>query len=399
MALTGKGALSLRKKDLENSKSSALGYTNLIFAHKCSGGETGIDLTALIVPTEMSSVGFVNPSVSAMAEAKIKFFRRNLRLKSSARPELIDFLSYDIATSSRINFIGFTALPGEIFVGILDTNPKTNLLAVDAQPVISSGPLLASTVDYNVGIPFKTGEHISTQVGSVLVFKDGIQQFRNANNALAAPSADGNYQEIDAGGGLGVIIRFNVPDASPHNILVFNPGLAERPDGSMMAVIENLAGQLDRVIPTVAGLAGVPPTNFQSAPNSVDLKAFGDQVYDHETRIETIEALEVINPVGSLIPNLKALGARTNSGGTVIDSTGSWLTFNSGASSTGRLVYNFTPGLFTVAPFLTAVAQDNGVAALATYLESITASSVIIRIAQQTPSAVTVPLHIIAIGY
>jgi hypothetical protein len=65
--------------------------------------------------------------------------------------------------------------------------------------------------------------------------------------------------------------------------------VAERPDGSMMAAIERVQGQVDQMIPTLAAVAGVDETEFQAAPNSVDLKQFGDMVTDHESRIVTLE--------------------------------------------------------------------------------------------------------------
>jgi hypothetical protein len=240
----------------------------------------------------MSSVGFVNPPVTDLLAANLLFNRRNLTLISSLRGVLMDYLSYDIRSSSRINFQNFTALDGEIFIGIIDPLPKTDLKAVDAQPIVVSGELPVGVTDFNVGIPFETNKFPTQQVGAVVVYRNGVQQFRNPNNGTSG----GNYQEVSSGGALGTLIKFNnAPVSNPDSILVLSIGLlAERPDGSMMAVIENLAGQIDAMVPTLATLAGVPESTFQTAPNNVDLKQFGDTVINHESRITILETAQLI---------------------------------------------------------------------------------------------------------
>jgi hypothetical protein len=115
--------------------------------------------------------------------------------------------------------------------------------------------------------------------------------YRNAGNATASVSADGNYQELDAGSGLSNTIRFNIVDpVNSRPITVLSNGmLAERPEGSLRAEIETLAGQNDSIIETLAVVAGVPTTNFRSAPNSVDLQTFGQRVLTMETNRARID--------------------------------------------------------------------------------------------------------------
>ncbi len=301
MSLTGKSSTgTLRKKDFAESKSSSIGYKKLMFAHKATLGDTQISLSSLSLPSEMASLGFTNPTVGELTGAQLFAYKNNLTLTSSARGQLIQGLSYTVDSSTKITLQGFTALENEIFVGVIDGNVRSGLQVVDAAPLVATGTISVGVADFNVGQPFTVNQYPSAQVGAVTVFRNGVQQFRNSGNSSTV--LDGNYYEVNAGSGLGVIIRFNnAPTINTDNILVVSTGLISvRPDGSMLATIENLQGQLDQVIPTVADLAGVPQTNFRAAPNNVDLKAFGDRVLAAETNIA---ALNANNVIGSYTPS------------------------------------------------------------------------------------------------
>jgi len=293
MSLTGKSTLSLRKKDVLEQKQAGSAYKRLVFAHKATAaGQTGINITSLTQPSEMASLGFTNPSTPELQAAKLLFFKKNLTVISSSKGVLMQDLSYTVPTNERIAFQGFTSDEGEIFTCILETAVRDGLLVADASRIMSSGTLSAGSTQYNVGTPFAVGKYITQQAGSVLVFLDGVQQFRNSSNSNS--NLDANYYEVDAGGGLGSIITFNTPDVvNARSVLVVGELTAERPAGSTMAVVESLAGQVDLLIPTVAALAGQPGSNFQGAPNNVDLKNFGDRVLTAETNI----ALDIANLV------------------------------------------------------------------------------------------------------
>lgn len=277
--INGTGSLSLRKQDLENQKIPAVGFVKTAFAHKASAGATGFNLASLTIPPEMTANGFSNPPTSQLTGAQLLFYKNNLTLTSSARGLLQQGLSYTIASSSQINFIGFTALAGEIFTGTIDYTAQTGVKVVDARPINATGTLAATTTDFNVGTPFKVAQYSTTQIGGVMVFLDGVLQFRNTNNS--STTLDGNYYEVDAGGGLGTIIRFNLADPdNTRNVLVVSNGLlSERPDGSMMATIESIQGQVNNMAGYVASATGNSTTTvLGAAPSNVDLKAFGDRV-------------------------------------------------------------------------------------------------------------------------
>lgn len=279
MSVIGTGSLSLRKSDTLQSKKGAIGFTQLVAAHQASAGDTGFNLNNLTAPPDMVAVGFVQPPLEQISSAKMLFNRKNLKLISSEKGELIDFLSYFVTTNNQIVFNSWTASDGEIFTIIINNAPVTGMRTVDASPLNATGTLTAGQADFAVGVPYEVGKYPNYQVGAVLVFVDGRLQFRNVGNATASPSADGNYEEVNPGGGLGVIIRFNQAFPGDVPVTVISNGLlVHQPIDSQMAVLEKLSGTVDSLVATTAVLAGVPETNFQANPSNVDLKAFGDRM-------------------------------------------------------------------------------------------------------------------------
>lgn len=313
MSLIGKGSSSLKKKDVMEQKGIALGFKKIRFAHKATAGDTGIDLTSLVQPTEMAANGFVNPTSAEIARAQINLFRNNLKLVSSLRGLLVDQLSYVVSSASQINFLDFTAEEDEIFTGWLDEAPTTSLQVVDGKTIIASGILAAGNTDFNIGTPIEINKNPAQQIGAVMVFADRGLQYRKAGNVV---SGDGDYIEVPVAGGLGSLLRFTASGSDRFITVISNGVVAERPDGSMTAMIERVQGQIDQMVPTLAAVAGVPETTFQTAPNDIDLKQFGDTVIDqqntlddHENRIVALEAdptyvtwsSGIFTPVGSSV--------------------------------------------------------------------------------------------------
>lgn len=323
----GKGTLSLRKKDSTTQKSVGLGLVDLVFATKATGGETSISLSALNTPSEMSSNGFTNPSPGSLSDANIYLYKSNLVLTSSLRGVLIQDLSYQIASNNLINFINFTLEPNEIIVGNVKSAARNGLQVVDAEAINATGTLVLGATDFNVGTPFETNKYPLTQIGAVLVFRNGIIQARCESNNIAN---DGNYIEVPVPGGLGTLIRFKLPAVNQaDNIVVVSNGLlVNRPTDSMLATIERLAGVQDRVVQVLADAAGVTTTSLQAAPNNVDLKQFGDTVISNTNRITALEAAPIILSNGS------AAGASLNNGFTY-------------AAPTNNSI-NLTPGIWDI---------------------------------------------------
>jgi hypothetical protein len=336
MSLTGKNTLSLKRKDVAEQKSIAVGFKKIQFAHKATLGDTNINFNALVLPPEMS--GFTNPSPAELLAAQLFFYRKNLTLISSTKGVLIDYMSYDVSSSNQINFVGFTADDGEVFTGVIDHNARTGINLVDAAPLVSTGELAVSTTDFNVGQLFEINKYSSSQVGAVIVYRNGAQQFRNTNNSSS--TLDGNYYEVNNGSGTGQIIRFNTaPSGTFDSILVVSNGLmAYNPDGSALQRIESLSGKVDSMVPTVAALAGVPESTFGGVSN-VDLKSFGDTVL----KILNTQIFAEENVFSALIPNSGVVATNQNSN------------FISSISWSGNVVtINLVPGKFTVAPNVSA---------------------------------------------
>ena len=280
--IQGSGNTSLRKQDLENQRIPAVGFQKTYAAHKATAGQTSINLTALTLPPEMAANGLTNPSTATLQAANLLFYRKNLTVTSSLRGRLIDQLSYTVATSTSISLLGFTASEGEIFTLNIDYVSTGSARVVGASITPASGTIAIGTTDFNTGTPFKVGQNSSSQVGAVLFFVDGVLQTRNTGNS--STTLDGNYYEVDAGGGLGVILRLNQAATQTLNVLVISNGiLYERPDGSMLATIENVNGQLQTMATYVAAATGQTTTTvLGAAPSNVDLKAFGDRVFSLE---------------------------------------------------------------------------------------------------------------------
>jgi hypothetical protein len=294
MSLISKGTKSIRKQDVMEQKSVALGFKKIVFAHKANAGEVGINLTSLVTPPEMITDGFVNPPASTLSRVNIYQYRNNLKLVSSLSGLLIPSLSYKVSSSTYIGFNNFTAAQDEIFLGYLDEAPATSLSVVDGINIIASGTLLAGQTDFNIGTPIEINKNPSQQMGSVMVFADRQLQYRKVGNN---PAGSGDYIEVPVAGGLGSLIRFTASGSSRTIVVVSNGVVAERPDGSLSAMVERTQGQIDAMIPYLATLASVPQTTFQTAPNNVDLKQFGDKVLAQDQLIKE-------NRLGSTDPSL-----------------------------------------------------------------------------------------------
>lgn len=347
MSITGKNTLSLKRKDVKEQKSIAVGFKKIQFAHKATLGATGINLNSLVLPSEMS--GFTNPSPAELLESQLFFYRKNLTLISSTKGVLIDYMSYDVSSSNQINFVGFTADDGEVFTGVIDHNARTGINLVDAAPLVSTGELAIAVTDFNVGQLFEINKYSSSQVGAVIVYRNGAQQFRNTNNSSS--TLDGNYYEVNNGSGTGQVIRFNTaPSGSSDSILVVSNGLmAYNPDGSALQRIETLSGKIDSMVPTVAALAGVPESNFGGVSNA-DLKSFGDTVLANKNFIAAMPTLAY----GQYTPTISNT---VNIDSVVVTGTFNWMQVGNIVTVSGLLVIDPTAATSTSFDFSLPVAS------------------------------------------
>lgn len=279
--ISGKGSLSIRKSDVTNQTSGTKLFKRIVFAHKANVGDTVFDLMNLSVPSEMTGNGFTQPTKTELLAASMKLNRSNLKLKSSLQPDMADFLDYSVDSNTRVT-LSRAAAQDEIFIGVIDIAPATGAMVIDAMPIIATGTIAAGSTDINVGTPFPINKYSTSQVGAVTVFVDGQQIFRNTGNS--STTLDANYYELDGSGGTSSVIRLNTITGAERSYLVISNGIvAERPAGSFMAYLENVQGQVNKLIEVAADLSGLAEAAFRAAPSNVDLKSFGDRVLSLES--------------------------------------------------------------------------------------------------------------------
>jgi len=89
MSLTGKNTLSIRKQEVKEQRSIAIGFKKVVFAHKATAGDTGFSLSSLTSPGSFMPT-HVNPNVSELAQVNLNLYQKNLTWNfapSSLEPE------------------------------------------------------------------------------------------------------------------------------------------------------------------------------------------------------------------------------------------------------------------------------------------------------------------------
>ena len=296
MSIVGTEDISLTREDVLESKRFSSTARKIIFAHKATGGESGINLLSLVTPPELASNGFLQPSTSEIAASRAIFNKKNFRLISSVNGELWMHDHYVVTSESFVSFLnGITALPGEIFRGEIIDVPQTAIVTADARSVTRTYQLGVGQALLNLGVLYKVGENLAanSQIGSIKVWRNGSLQMRNMGNAIASTSADGNYQEYDpANLGTSNQIQFNLAPAGQPDEIVVEFGLhVFSGDVEIYGAIEQLHGILFKLAQDAAPAFGNPLSTYLSAnPSQVDRRQFGDLVFDLLDRIENLES-------------------------------------------------------------------------------------------------------------
>lgn len=295
MSIVGKEGISYRKKDLALSVSKIKATKGIRFAHKATAGQTVIDLENLVAPTtEMPT--FVQASAAEINAMRLYVNRKNLKLKSSAGGELIQDLDFIVTDAKTITLIGaYTgdgALDGEIFEGWLPGTAVSDLVVSEGKNIRGTVTVLSGNTTLNLGNNFKVNDNPSSQIGEVKIYNaiTGQILLRNTNNATAAPSADGNYQEVDSGNGYGSTIELNNAVGSD-TTFVYDIGFhVHSGDVNIYSDLERLAGAVNALAVDAAVGFGTDVTDYLTAtPSEVERLTFGAQVQDHETRIGELE--------------------------------------------------------------------------------------------------------------
>lgn len=281
MAFEGKLVKSRRKAVFANEQKTTYTPKRLQFAHQMAMGDTDIDLTALIQPISM--VGFTSSSTPDLLSGHIYTYKQNLTLARSDGSQLIPYLEYIIVSDKLIRLLS-PAQAGTVVYGTIEA-PSSGTVSVDGFNIIATGQLGVGQIDVVVGTPFQLFKNPSSQIGAVLVFRNGRLMLRNDGNITADPSVTtGNYQEFPTGVGLTNVIRFDRPgvllgDGSQETYTIVSNGIvALQPTDGILAILDSLGGQMDQVIAVLAAVSGQPESFFQANPNQVDLRTFGNRV-------------------------------------------------------------------------------------------------------------------------
>lgn len=321
--ITTKLEKSYKKITTPDNKLGTVGHQSIEFYHQANAGDTTINLTAMTLPASVAAKGFVNPSIATIAAAKLLANRANLSLHTY-KGRWFDRIDYDMPTSVTIK-LNQPAEQDEIFYGVIQNIVKNQTVNLDLQQIVAVGTLAQGATDFVVGKQFRVNQNPMYQMGELQVFRGNhlSLMLRNVDNAPASPSADGNYQEVDSGGGWGNKIKFNdVGLLGGELVVVMSTGrLLERPTDSLLQEIEALAGQLDAIIPYVEELMDMPAGSLKSSPTNVDLKSFGDKVLMLDSKYNTAQNISDYTKTKYQI--------KTGTGGDVTTVTGiPGLTFN-----------------------------------------------------------------------
>jgi hypothetical protein len=302
MAFEGKLVKSRRKTPFGAASSSTFAPKTLQFATQMTAGQTDINLTSLTVPSSMP--GFINASTPDLLMAHIYAYKNNLTLTRSDGSLLIPYLEYIVVSDTVIRLLT-PAQAGTIVYGTINNPGGGTVTAVggnavssiDGFNIIASGQLAVGQTLVPVGSPFQLFANPSSQIGSVLVFRNGRLMLRNDGNATASPSVtSGNYQEVPSGIGLTNSIAFDRPgvllqDGSLETYAIVSNGLvALAPTDSVLAITDAIGGQLDLIIEVLSAVSGMPVSFFQGSPNQVDLRVFGNNVLTLQEEIQEFVA-------------------------------------------------------------------------------------------------------------
>jgi hypothetical protein len=280
MSSIAKANISLSKKDLIKSRIPPVASRNVIFYHKATLGDLSINLLALSMPSaEMPTA--TQATNSEISGAQLIINKKNLDLTSSSKGKLIQDLDYIVIDSYTISLIGsYTGIGAEvdeIFVGIINSAPISDLVVASAKSVDKTYELAIGSTILNLGREYKVGENPSEDVGSIKVFVNGILALRGID-----------YNEVDSGNGYGTTIQFAVAPVGTSHQVVVDFGVMSITDNNAIGAIENLAGSIKKIADDLAVVAGTAANDYYSAsPSEVERRTFGDMVLNLDYKYDT----------------------------------------------------------------------------------------------------------------
>lgn len=305
----GKNNFTLTKQENGNERFPVQGVRGINFAHIANDGETSIPFSSLVLPSSYAQSGFANPSGDFLLSLGLSAYRGNFIITSSLGYTIQK--SEYVVTNSAINFKDYVASENEIFEVSVPGVVTGGQRIVDVRTYKIAGDLLNGTDEFDMGI------EVDVNNFEFLVFREGQQLFQATNNDSSGTS--GNFYILDPDGdGKGSTIKFfSSASAGDEPILVVSlGGVADSPSVSTFQEIDNLAGQIDAIVPTVAALADVPESTFRGAPARPNLLAFADRVLQIENTLDSFLNIDIRNYQNiqeyQIQENLSAIANKTN---------------------------------------------------------------------------------------
>jgi hypothetical protein len=291
MSSIAKTSISLSKKDLTKSRVPPVGSRNVVFYHKATVGDLSIDLLALTMPSS-DMPNAVQAGIDELSGARLTINKKNLSLQSSTKGQLIQNLDYIVVDSMTISligpYIGIGTEYEEIFVGTINCAAISDLVVASSKNVVRSYTLSVGQTTLNLAQEFKVAEYPSENIGIVKLFVNGVLAFRNTGNSSLI--LDRDYREVDSGNGYGSTVVFNIAPVGIANEIIVDFGVQAITDFDAIGTIESLSGSVKKIADDLAVIAGTSANDYIiSNPSAVERRGFGDQVLDHEARIDAVE--------------------------------------------------------------------------------------------------------------
>lgn len=307
MSSLTKNVKSISKKDLIKNRTAPIASRNVVFYHKADSGDLSINLLSLTMPSAELPTQ-TQATVHEINSAKLLFNRKNLKLRSLSKGELVQGLDYVVTSSYDIQLIGVYegvgTEPDEIFEGVISSTPASDLVVASAKSITKTYELPVGQTTLNLGNEYQVGVNPNDEVGIIKVWINGVLGIRGQD-----------YDEVDSGNGFGSTIEFlDAPTINPYKVVV-DYGVMSITDNNAMGAIENLAGSLSKIANDLSVVAGTSPSDyFNASPSEVERRAFGDKVLELDGKFDTAQNLSEYTKTKYQV---KILGANLTTSGAV----------------------------------------------------------------------------------
>lgn len=264
--IVGKDGAGYAKKDVAESRQLVMGYKTVVAAHKSPGNETGINLLSMVAPGG-DLPGFQQPNASEIQAARPYMQPGTLKIRSSARGQLIMFAHFVMVGNQVVFTSDFgTSLVNELFIIEITPIPANNLMVSDAR-------------QFDTGVFSQAVGQATVNVGYVFTASDFLVVIRN--NAVLDEGTD--YTRVIGSSGSGSTLLLAVAPSGVADSMRVYGGIFFG-NGSV-----EMFTQLERMQAAIAALATDAAAGFYGdnnvarylsmTPTELDRQVFGNIVY------------------------------------------------------------------------------------------------------------------------